>query len=65
MNKWNDDFDIDEVRKWYNKGVAEGERKFPNLKDRYCPKCGWVLVRGSIGYDEGWHFDGCPTDEDN
>lgn len=47
----------------YQMDIDKGEKNYPDLEDRTCPKCGWLLVRGSINYHEGFHFDGCPTDE--
>lgn len=61
---WNNDFSKADVQEWYNKGLEEAKKKYPHLEDKACPKCGWLLVRGSIGYDEGFHFDGCPTEEE-
>ena len=48
---------------YYHELVKKAEEKYPNLEDRYCRKCGDVLVRGSINYYEGIHIDGCPCDE--
>jgi hypothetical protein len=61
---WNDDFSLASVFEWYNKGIKEAEKKYPDLPDKSCPRCGWNLVRGSVGYQEGFHFDGCPNEED-
>lgn len=37
----------------------KADRKYPDLEDRHCWKCGGRLVRGSMSYYEGWHFDSC------
>lgn len=50
---------------WYDQVLESAERNYPHLKDIHCPKCGLKLVRGSIGYYKGHHFDGCPTSKEN
>jgi uncharacterized protein with PIN domain len=31
----------------------------PNEEVRFCPKCNCALIKGSMSYLEGWHFDSC------
>lgn len=49
-------------REYYQKLLEESEWKYPELEDKYCPKCGAFLVHNSISYWEGFHIDGCPND---
>ena len=49
---------------WYYKWVREAEKKHPELENRTCVSCGFPLVKASVGYYEGFHFDGCPNQED-
>lgn len=37
----------------------KADKSYPDLEDRYCPQCGNRLVRGSVSYYEGFHFDSC------
>lgn len=48
-----------EQYQWYQKELEEGEKKHPELEDRYCKTCGCRLVRGSINWLYKEHLDGC------
>lgn len=50
-----------ETLAWYDEAVKKGRETYPDMEDHYCPDCGYELVRGSVAYEEGFHFDGCPT----
>lgn len=42
-----------------NERYARSDDDEPELEDRYCPRCGVRMTRGSMAWDEGYHFDTC------
>jgi hypothetical protein len=50
---------------WYFDSLEKADKKYPDMEDVSCTKCGYPLVRNSVAYFEGFHFDGCPNEEDN
>ncbi|AGA60114.1 hypothetical protein Theco_4118 (plasmid) [Thermobacillus composti KWC4] len=47
----------------YFEKVKKADERYPELDDRFCVKCGYALVKGSINYIEGLHIDGCPDEQ--
>jgi ribosomal protein S27AE len=43
----------------YMEQVEVADEMHPDLEDKWCPRCGTFLVKGSINYGEGFHIDGC------
>lgn len=46
---------------WYYEKLEKADQEHPDMEDKYCHKCGMFLVKDSINYHEGYHFDGCPN----